>query len=167
MRGCVGLWKRWHSETAALSSHFSLGMGSSLEREAGTGELFQSCRIDGCGCFMWMRNRPMEGAGGVCSSSFHLLSWCLQTCIDPSLLGRWVSLLSHRAESLLGSVRDTQRDTCARLLRNQPQHSAGAFAQGLLKVLWPICLLIFVISLELPSTPNFVGCSCELQKAHL
>lgn len=45
-----------------------------LEREAGTGQLPQPGGIDGCRMLHLNEKQPMEGAGAVCSSSFHLWS---------------------------------------------------------------------------------------------
>lgn len=125
------VWAGGHLKAAALSSHFSLGMGFSTEREVGTEQLFQSCGIHGCR--MLHVNEKQAHGGCRCCLLFFLSSLKLVT---PVLY--WtvpvgevrVSLPSHEPERLMGSVRDTRCYTFARLLRNQPQDSGGGFAQG-------------------------------------
>lgn len=67
--------------------------------------------LTGAGCFISMRNGPMEGAGAVCSSSFRLLSCWLQTRIEPSLSGRWESHFRPTARSVWWGQSETPRVT--------------------------------------------------------
>lgn len=155
-RGCVGGWP-----SANSSPQFPLlpGNGHQHEREVGAGRTDRQTAVSVVRDWRVPdASSEWEAAGGVCSSSFHLSSWWLQTCIKSSLLGWRQSHFHPTDQSVWWGHSEIARVT---LVQGCSETSLSILVvplhRGLLKVLWPVCLLIFVIGLELPSTPNFIG----------